>query len=348
MATPTCDQDHLAEKLLPVRKPCFCLFSRSGESPPETGSSSGTLAIPDDLEDLTTIKLFPKRIIDARKKSSWRESQHGLATARPPVSPSPRQVQKSWPKAEFKSIDKSEASCLRVSDVREKEKGCVMTGAVPRGDLLTRERALLLMPRTFATPHKVANAWANTMLPKLRAEFLAIVQHHTHQFIPGPRNAQPQRPLLGIFETFAHINHSYCPNVMFRKDKNIFSSKIRAMGSISEDEEVTITYFEETLEPAMITRYHQNASWKHTTSNARVRSVSDLSARHRGRSRLRDDTLSGTPDLSVAGNRDGKRKWAQRALAGSDDGWGAISGNRRRADGGSVEQTAAVRKFGFD
>jgi len=63
-ASPTCDQDDLAEKLLAVGKPCFSAFfgerRLAGVPPPEMGSSSDTMAIPGDPEDFTHMKLLPK------------------------------------------------------------------------------------------------------------------------------------------------------------------------------------------------------------------------------------------------------------------------------------------------
>jgi hypothetical protein len=124
----------------------------------------------------------------------------------------------SWPKTEYKPIDRSEASCLRITDVRGKGKGCVVAHGVPRGELVARERALLMLPRTFVTPQQTANALANSLSPKQRATFSALYNCksadpndsfgiiRTNSFlVPG----MPGHNVLytAVFETFARINH---------------------------------------------------------------------------------------------------------------------------------------------
>ena len=87
----------------------------------------------------------------------------------------PREVvQDSWPKTEYKPIDRSEASCLRVTDVRGKGKGCVAARTIPRGELVARERALLLMPRTFMSTEQVASILAKSLSPEQRVSFSAL------------------------------------------------------------------------------------------------------------------------------------------------------------------------------
>ncbi|KAI9453979.1 hypothetical protein BJY52DRAFT_1225340 [Lactarius psammicola] len=46
-----------------------------------------------------------------------------------------------------------------------------------------------------------------------------------------------QRLYSAVFETFSRIDHSCCPNAMFRWDKDTFSGEIRAMRSIGSDED---------------------------------------------------------------------------------------------------------------
>jgi hypothetical protein len=62
-----CDQDHqlpsIVEKLLTVGRPCFPVFEErrlAGVPPPEMGSAPDNLAIPDDPEEVSTIKLLPE------------------------------------------------------------------------------------------------------------------------------------------------------------------------------------------------------------------------------------------------------------------------------------------------
>jgi hypothetical protein len=229
MSSPTSDQDHLADRLLAVGKPCFSAFEErrlAGVPPPEMDSSSDTLAIPGDLEELTTLKLLPEDGASAAWLAANIRRGEDVVMARIPSWAGdsatscifPRQVQNSWPKTEFRPIDKSEASCLRVTDVRGKGKGCVVARAVPRGDLVARERALLLMPRTFVSPQQTANCLADSMPPKQRAAFFALYNCksadpsdalgiiHTNSFlVPG----MPGHNALysAVFETFARINH---------------------------------------------------------------------------------------------------------------------------------------------
>ncbi|KAI9453976.1 hypothetical protein BJY52DRAFT_1286614 [Lactarius psammicola] len=110
---------------------------------------------------------------------------------------------------------------------------------IPRGGLVTRERALL--PRTFVTPKQAANTVASTITPKKRATTFS-----TRQFSRR-------------FPTSIQV-----------WDKDTFSGGIRAMRPISEGEELTISYFQEVLEPGAVTHERQNSSLKGTASNARV------------------------------------------------------------------------------
>ncbi|KAH9071108.1 hypothetical protein EDB83DRAFT_2673840 [Lactarius deliciosus] len=302
MALPSCDQDHqlpiIVEKLLAAGRPCFPVFEErrlAGVPPPEMGSAPDTLAIPDDPEDISTIELLPEGAAAAWLIAHIRSAED-IVLARIPAWAGdgatscmfPRQVKHSWPEIEYKRIDRSEASCLRITDVRGKGKGCVAASAVPRGELVARERALLMMPRTFVLPQHAASTVATAMTPKQRAAFSALYNCksadlgdaqgiiRTNSFlVPG----MPGHNVLysAVFETFSRINHrcdyfsslctakvitsepsaSCCPNAMFRWDKETFSGEIRAMRPISEGEEVTISYFQEILEPAAVTHERQ-------------------------------------------------------------------------------------------
>ena len=233
MASANGDQDHqlqsFAEKLLAVGKPCFNVFEErrlAGVPPPEMGSASDTLAIPSNFEDLSTINLIREDGSSAAWLVEHIRRAEDVVMARVPASAGdsaascifPRVVQNSWPKTEFKPVHKSEASCLRITDVRGKGKGCVVARAVPRGELVGREYALLLMPRTFAAPQETATALAKKMLPKQRAAFYALYNCksaepddalgivRTNSFlVPGVPGHNAL--YLGVFETFARINH---------------------------------------------------------------------------------------------------------------------------------------------
>jgi hypothetical protein len=198
----------IVEKLLAVGWPCFPVFEerrRAGVPPPEMGSAPDNLAIPDDPEDVSTIELLPEGAAAAWLITNVRKVEDIILSRIPAWAGDgatscifPRQVQHSWPQTEHKAIDKSEASCLRVTDVRGKGKGCVAARAVPRGELVARERALLLMPRTFMTPQRAANTVASAMTPKQHAAFNSFL-------VPG----MPGHNVLysAVFETFSRINH---------------------------------------------------------------------------------------------------------------------------------------------
>jgi hypothetical protein len=130
----------------------------------------------------------------------------------------PRQVQDNWPKTEFKPIDSSEASCLRVTDVRGKGKGCVAARTVPRGELVARERALLILPRTFVNVEQAARTLGKSLSPKQRVSLSALNNLKSAEpddvlgiiltnafLVPG----MPGHNALytATFETFARINH---------------------------------------------------------------------------------------------------------------------------------------------
>lgn len=235
MAPTSCDHDQhqppsISEKLHAVGKPCFSVFEErrlAGVPPPEITSASDSLAIPGDPEDLTTIKLLPEDGGSAAWLVANVRCADDIVMARIPAWAGddatscifPRQVQNSWPKSEYKPIEKSEAACLRITDVKGKGKGCVVAHGVPRGELVARERALFMMPRTFMTPQQqTAHLLANSMSPKQRAAFFALYNcksadpndalgiTRTNSFlVPG----MPGHNVLytAVFETFSRINH---------------------------------------------------------------------------------------------------------------------------------------------
>jgi hypothetical protein len=132
----------------------------------------------------------------------------------------PKIVALRWPSVEHEPISKAETSCLRVKNLRERGKGCVAARAVPRGEPVARERALLIMPRTCLSPRQFVNAATNTMTPNQRAAFFALHNCNsadpndalsivsTNSFlIPGV----PGHDVLysAVFETFSRLNHRY-------------------------------------------------------------------------------------------------------------------------------------------
>ena len=130
----------------------------------------------------------------------------------------PKIVALRWPSIVYEPISKVETSCLRVKNIREKGKGCVAGRAVPRGEPVARERALLVMPRTCLSPRQFVNAATNTMTPNQRAAFFALHNCNsadpndalsiisTNSFlIPGV----PGHDVLysAVFETLSRLNH---------------------------------------------------------------------------------------------------------------------------------------------
>lgn len=227
-----CNHDHqlpnLAEKLLAVGMPCFPVFEErrlAGVPPPEMGSAPDNLAMPDDPEDVSTIGLLPERDAAEWLLTHIRDlgdmimaRVNGWAGDGATSCIFPRQVQHNWPQIEQKPIDEGEASGLRVTDVRGKGKGCVAARAVPRGELVARERALLLMPRTIVTPRQAANAVVGAMTPKQRAAFFGLYNCKSEEpddvlglirtnsfLVPG----MPGHNVLysAVFETFSRLNH---------------------------------------------------------------------------------------------------------------------------------------------
>ncbi len=226
----------LTEKLLAVGKPSFSVFAerrRAGVPPPEMDSAPDALAIPGDPKDISTMNLLPER---AAAMSILTIIQHpgDFALARVPSwigngatsCGFPRQVQDSMPKVEYQPILRSEASCLCVTDVRGKGKGCVAARAVPRGELVARERALLLIPRIFVISDHAVNVVVTMMTPTERAAFFAL--HNckstdpndalgivrTNSFlVPG----MPSHNIFysAVFEKFSRFNHRYARDPLF-------------------------------------------------------------------------------------------------------------------------------------
>ena len=226
-----CDRDQsLSEKLIAVGKPRFNVFEErrlGGVPPPEIESASDALAIPADIKGLWSLDLIPEDGASAAWLAAHVRHGRDIFAARIPACAGdnatscifPRQVgQHSWPTTEYKPIDRSEASCLRVTDVRGKGKGCVVARTIPRGELVARERALILLPRTFVSPQQVASVLVKSLSPNQRASFSALYNCTSAKpddavgiiltnGLPVP--GMPGHSVLytAVFETFARINH---------------------------------------------------------------------------------------------------------------------------------------------
>ena len=219
----------LAQRLLAVGEPRFPVFEqqrRAGvpPSPSNTELPPGTLAIP---EETPAIELLPESVAATWLTTNVRSAEDILFARIPAWGVQgvttcifPKVVAQSWPQTPYGPIDKAESSCLRVKDIRGKGKGCVAARGVPRGELVARERALLVMPRTCVAPQHFVGAATNTMTPNQRAAFFALhdckssgdkgnnalgIICSNSFLIPGV----PGHDVLysGVFETFSRLNH---------------------------------------------------------------------------------------------------------------------------------------------
>ena len=232
---PSASPDHsnqnptLAQRLLAVGEPRFPVFEqqrRAGvpPSPPDAELPPGTLAIP---ERTPPIELRPESVA-ATWLTTNVQSVEDILFARIPAwgvqgvttCIFPKVVAKSWPQTPYGPIDKAEASCLRVKDIQGKGKGCVAERGVPRGELVARERALLVMPRTCVAPEYFVGAATNTMTPNQRVAFFALhaskssgdKSNNALDIISSNSFLIPGVPghdvlYLAIFETFSRLNH---------------------------------------------------------------------------------------------------------------------------------------------
>ena len=295
----------LIQRLLGAWQPKFPVFEqwRHAGAPPsesEIPSDSDTLPIPEDIivqsDDESSIDLVPESEAATWLATHVRNTEDIMLSRIPAWGIEgvttcifPKIVALRWPSIAYEPIGKAETSCLRVKNIRKKGKGCVAACAVPRGEPVARERALLVMPRTCLSPRQLVNAATNKMTPNQRAAFFALHSCNsadpddalsiisTNSFlVPGV----PGHDVLysAVFETFSRLNHrcrifasfpsacagtnkrgaaSCCPNAMFRWDRGTFSGEIRALRPISAGEEVTISYFQGIMEPGAVTHERQ-------------------------------------------------------------------------------------------
>ncbi|KAI0271201.1 hypothetical protein BGY98DRAFT_937079 [Russula aff. rugulosa BPL654] len=385
MASASPDQGNqnppLFQRLLEAWQPKFPVFEQrrlAGAPPsePEISSDSEILPIPEvttvQSDDESSIELVPE-IEAATWLTTHVRSTEDILLSRIPAwgvegvttCIFPKIVALRWPSIVYEPIGKAETSCLRVKNSRKGGKGCVARRAVPRGELVARERALLVMPRTCISPRQFVNAATNTMTPNERAAFFAL--HNcssadsndtisiisTNSFlIPGV----PGHDVLysAVFETFSRLNH--------RWDRGTFSGEIRALRPISAGEEVTISYFQGIMEPVCISKLRDRSdeerpiisksvthigkyyreiveAWIMNEENDHARLPNDLHALEEAldQEKIFDPTywiyLARAMVIVRCTLREAKaaRKWADRAaqhtraVTGSDGGWDAIA-----------------------
>ena len=219
----------LAQRLLEVGEPRFTVFEqqrRAGVLPSTSDAelSPGTLAIP---KEAPAIKLLPESVATTWLTTNVRSAEDILFARIPAWGVQgvttcifPKVVAQSWPQTPYGPIDKAEASCLRVKNIRGKGKGCEAARGVARGELLARERALLVMPRTCIAPQYFVGAATNTMTPNQRTAFFALHDckpsgdkgNNALGIISSNSFLIPGMPghnvlYLAIFETFSRLNH---------------------------------------------------------------------------------------------------------------------------------------------
>jgi len=211
--------------------PVFEQWRLAGAPPsePEIPSDSDILPLPEDIivqsDDESSIELVPETEAATWLTTHVRSTEEIMLSRIPAWGVEgvttcifPKIVALRWPSIVYEPIGKAETSCLRVKNIREKGKGCVAAWAVPRGEPVARERALLVMPRTCLSPRRLVNAATRTMTPNQRAAFFALHNCNsadpndalsiisTNSFlIPGV----PGHDVLysSVFETLSRLNH---------------------------------------------------------------------------------------------------------------------------------------------
>ncbi|KAI0306263.1 hypothetical protein B0F90DRAFT_1814196 [Multifurca ochricompacta] len=290
MTSATSGQNHqsstMAEKLLDIGMPRFPIFEQwrlAGLSPPEVDLPPGGLPIPEVPPNVSAVKINNESAAAAWLTTHIRKPGDVVLALIPAWAGEgattcvlPKLVGYNWPETDYPRIDKSETSCLRVTDVRGKGKGCVAARAVPRGELVARERALYIVPRTFLDTQQIARTAMAMMTPNQRTAILALYNCKSTDpddvkgiigtngiLIPGMPNHDvvyvassklSRASTTGIDFPFVPTipNNSTpftscCPNATFRWDNASFSGEIRALRPIPEGEEVTIAYFQEIM-----------------------------------------------------------------------------------------------------
>ena len=207
-------------------EPRFTVFEeqrRAGVPPPPNPKlPPGTLDIPEDTPAVELLRESGAATWFAEHVKGEEDIMFsripGWAVERVTTFMFPKVLVESWPPIEYGPIDKAEASCLRIMDIQGKGKGCVAAHAVPRGELVARERALLVMPRTCGSLRSFVGTATNRMTPNQQEAFFALHNCHSSDrgdalgiissnsfLIPGV----PGHDVLysAVFETFSRINH---------------------------------------------------------------------------------------------------------------------------------------------
>ncbi|KAH8995418.1 hypothetical protein EDB92DRAFT_1846833 [Lactarius akahatsu] len=165
----------------------------------------------------------------------------------------PEAREKLLSKGPYPAIDAQEGCRIRVVDVPGKGKGCVSTGAIPRGALIIRERPLVIAPTVMAFPGNFDRIVAHAMSADARAALLSLNNCYEDKIIGVLRTnnwgigALPghDAPYGGTGAIISRINHSCAPNALFRWNEEMFAAEVRALRPIRRGEEVTMCYVPE-------------------------------------------------------------------------------------------------------
>lgn len=165
----------------------------------------------------------------------------------------PEAREKLLSKGPYPAIDAQEGCRIRVVDVPGKGKGCVSTGAIPRGALIIRERPLVIAPTVMAFPGNFDRIVAHAMPADARAALLSLNNCYEDKIIGVLRTnnwgigALPghDAPYGGTGAIISRINHSCAPNALFRWNDEMFAAEVRALRPIRRGEEVTMCYVPE-------------------------------------------------------------------------------------------------------
>ena len=227
----------LIQRLLEAWQPKLHVFEQRrlagapspSESERETPSDLDLLPIPEDItdqsDDGSSMGLVPETEAATWLTTHVRSTEDIMLSRIPAWGVEgvttcifPKMVALRWPSAVYEPIGKAETSCLRIKNIRLKGKGCVAARAVPRGEAVARERALLVMPRTCLSPRQFVNAATNTMTPNQRAAFFAL--HNCNSEVPNDALSiistnsflipgMPGHDVLysAVFETLSRLNH---------------------------------------------------------------------------------------------------------------------------------------------
>lgn len=221
----------LAQKLRAAGEPRFAVFEQQRDSgvpipPPDAAKNlppgATLLAVP---EETPNIQLLPETIAATWFTDNVQSAEDVMFARIPAWSMEgvttcilPKVVASRWPLIPYGPINKANSSSLRVQDIRGKGKGCVAARRVARGELVARERALLVMPRTCKSPRSYVGAATDSMTPNEWSAFFALHNCHSSDgndalgiissnsfLIPGV----PGHEVLysAIFEKFSRLNH---------------------------------------------------------------------------------------------------------------------------------------------